>query len=54
MRYCGEIYETDGQVILEETDAYMGRRFIETEARLKEIEGTLKDLKKEIEDLKKK
>lgn len=49
-----KVYETEGQVILEDDDAYMGRRFKETEARLKAIEETLKDLKKEIEDLKKK
>ncbi len=49
-----KVYETEGQVILEDDNAYMGRRFRETEERLKAIDETLRDLKKEIEDLKKK
>jgi len=55
------IYEGDGQVILEEIDAYLGRRFNEIDEHIKEmdehlkrIDETLEDLKKETEELKKK
>lgn len=49
-----KIYEGDGQIILEETDAYMGRRFKVIDDHLKEMDETLGGLKKEIEDLKNK
>jgi hypothetical protein len=47
-----KIYQSDAQIILEETDAYMGRKFRDLESELKKVKKDLQDLKKEVDELK--
>lgn len=49
-----EIYLSGAQIILEETDAYMGRKFRDLQSELETVKKDLGDLKKEVDKLKNK
>jgi len=48
-----KIYSQDGLVIVEESDAYLGRKLDAVEMRLEHLEKEQKELKEEMERLKK-